>query len=170
MKGSIRLWTAVAVAIFSILLSGCSSVDDDRVPLYDVYLRLDNYALWEKYGVFGYGDSRRFIRSERVPADYPYAITEFTGFGGILLVAGADNGDYSAVLAYDLACPVEAKPTVRVYVDDETFDAVCPQCGSRYNVCEGFGGPVSGPAAERKYGLRRYRALSGDMGGYIIVP
>lgn len=164
------LLKALAGAVVSVMMAGCSSVDDDRIPIYDVYLRLNNYALWERYGVFGYGDSRGFIRSERVPADYPYAVTEFTGFGGILLVAGADNGDYTSVLAYDMACPVEAKPNVRVYVDEMTLEAVCPQCGSHYNVCEGFGGPLSGPAAERKYGLRRYRAVSGEMGGYTIVP
>lgn len=165
-----QLLRSITGAMLLAVVAGCSSVDDDRVPLYDVYLRLNTYALWERYGVFGYGDSNRFIRSERVPANYPYAVTEFTGFGGILLVAGAENGDYTSVLAYDMACPVEAKPDVRVYVDGATFEAVCPQCGSHYNVCEGFGGPVSGPAAERKYGLRRYRAVAGEMGGYTIVP
>lgn len=151
-------------------LAGCSSSDHERVPLMGVELEI-NSAQWTTYGVFGYGDSRRFIRSEKVPAGFPYTASTYTGFGGILLISGTDDGfDYNSVLAYDLACPVEVPKISRVDIDPETFDAVCPKCHSRFNVCEGSGHAVSGPAYEYKYDMRKYKVSPGQLGGYMVHP
>lgn len=155
--------------MISIVAGGCEKIESDRIPACSVNLPLDNQALWDTYGVHGYGQSRRFIRELREPGNFPYNALTFTGFGGILLVSGLEGQDYNTPLAYDLACPVEVKPDVRVYVDSETFEAVCPKCGSRYDVCEGRGRPVSGEAYDRNYGMEMYGVVPAMYGGYTVV-
>ena len=73
-------------------------------------------------------------------------------------------------LAFDLSCPVEKSPAIRVAVDPESLEAVCPDCHSHYDVIMAGGAPLSGPAAtgKRKYGLRRYSCLPTAFGGYLI--
>ncbi len=72
-------------------------------------------------------------------------------------------------MAYDLACPVECRRDVRVYIDAENrLEAVCPECGSRYNVMTGGGAPVYGKARSLNYGLTRYQCLRSESGGYMI--
>ena len=46
--------------------------------------------------------------------------------------------------------------------------AVCPECGSRYNVMTGGGAPVYGKARSLNYGLTRYQCLRSESGGYMI--
>lgn len=88
-----------------------------------------------------------------------------TGYGGVLLVADI-NG---MPRAYDLSCPVENNPEIRVKVDMETTDAVCPKCGSHYDVFVNYGSPTSGPAAKNGYGLTRYMVGSGPNGEYRVI-
>lgn len=153
----------------------CNSVNDDRIPAVAVNIVLADVGTWNTYGVSGYGSSRRFILSadRREPSGFPYTQMSATGFGGVLLISGMDpyttTTDYP--LAYDLACPVEMKADVRIYVEGELYEAVCPECGSHYDVTMGGGAPLSGPAAsgDHKYGLRRYRCLPSGNGGYVIT-
>lgn len=161
----------VGIAVLLWSMTGCTTVNDDRIPVFNVNLQIDNEALWVTYGVHSFGESRRFIRTEqlREPANFPFKATTYTGFGGILLISGYNYGDYNMPLAYDLACPVELNRNVRVAVDAATFEAVCPQCKSHFNVTEGQGRPVSGPALEQNYALRTYRVVRGSMGGYTVL-
>lgn len=147
----------------------CESVDDDRIPPYAVNLQLDSQGIWDTYGVHGYGQYRYFIKEEKIPANYSYTALSQTGFGGILLISGYDNGDYNVPLAYDLACPVEAKQSVRIQIDKSDFHAYCPSCGSRYDVCEGAGRPVSGKALDLNYGMKKYHVYPASLGGYAII-
>lgn len=137
-----------------------------------VNIDLSNQGIWNTYGVHGYGSSRRFIytRTEREPAGFPYNYNSATGYGGVLLVSGqnAYTGD-AAPLAYDLACPVECMPDVRVAVDPESLEAVCPKCGSHYNVTQANGAPVEGPAVGMHYALTPYSAYRATGGGYVIT-
>lgn len=166
---------ALAVVAVAIATTACNGVDDDRIPNLPVSISLSDAGRWNTYGVSGYGSSRRFILSQgvREPAGFPYTQTSATGFGGVLLINGMDP--YSTAtdvpLAYDLACPVEMKASVRVEIEGELYNAVCPVCGSRYDVTMGGGAPLSGPAAagDRKYGLRRYSCYPSGTGGYIIT-
>lgn len=153
------------VTLILTALSSCGEVNDERIPAMSVNVELSNPGYWDIYGVHGLGQSRRFIKSDRIPADFPFTAMTFTGFGGILLVTDLENNP----LAYDLACPVEVSPTVRVQFNSGNLEARCPQCGSVYNVCEYQGSAVSGIAYDRKYGLRRYRVLPAATGGYNIV-
>ena len=158
-------------ALLFLLFASCEKVDNNRIPSVAVNIQLDNTGLWDTYGVHGYGQYRYFIKSQRIPANFPYSAMTYTGFGGVLLISGYNpqTGDYNSPLAYDLSCPVEAKNNIIVTIDNNTFEAVCPVCGSRYNVCEGSGAPVSGPAVEYKSGMQRYQAVPQGMGGYTIV-
>ena len=157
--------TPVLAAAIMLLSSSCGEVNDERIPAMSVNVELSNPGYWDIYGVHGLGQSRTFIKADRIPADFPFTAMTFTGFGGILLVTDLTNSP----LAYDRSCPVEVSPTVRVRFNPDNLEARCPQCGSVYNVCEYQGSAVSGVAYDRKYGLRRYRVLPAATGGYNIV-
>lgn len=161
--------------LFLIFLSGCHSVDDDRIPAMPVNISLADAGIWNTYGVFGFGQNRRFIISQttREPFGFPYTEASATGFGGILLISGLDpyTGIADLPLVYDLSCPVERSPSIRVEVEPELYNAVCPVCGSVYDVTIGAGAPLAGPAAtgKVKYGLKRYSCYASGMGGFIIT-
>lgn len=162
-------------ALILIITGSCDSVNDDRIPRLAVNIVLSDAGMWNTYGVAGFGSSRRFILSGaiREPSGFPYNTRSATGYGGVLLVSGMDafTNETGVALAYDLACPVECKPDIRVHVDPERYEAVCDVCGSHYDVTMGAGAPLSGPAAagDRKYALRRYQCLPTQTGGYVIT-
>lgn len=136
-----------------------------------VSVDLSNQGIWNTYGVHGYGQWNTFIftTSLREPAGFPYSYNSATGYGGILLIQGQGYSGDMEPLAYDLSCPVERLPNVRVYVDDNTYDAICPDCESHYNVVEAHGAPVSGPAMSMHYALTPYSCYPTNTGGYIIT-
>lgn len=166
---------AFALGLTLFLLSGCTGVDDERLPNLPVNIRLGDTGLWNTYGVSGFGANRRFIRADgvREPRSFPFAENSATGFGGVLLISGMDpfSGATDIPLAYDLACPVECDRDIRVEIDPDTYSAVCPSCGSIYNVVTAAGSPLSGPAASPSspFGLRRYNCLPSGNGGYFIT-
>lgn len=138
------------------LLPSCHTIDDDRVPVAAVNIVFNTVADWNIYGVAAATDYRRFIRDERIPANFPYTASTFTGYGGILLVCDVLGNPQ----AFDLCCPVEVKPTVRIAIDKDTQLAKCPVCGSTFDVFSLPGTPVGGKAADYGYGLRRYNVRS----------
>lgn len=146
-------------------LSACHSVDDDRIPQVDVYIPFNSQPEWTVYGVAGACDHKRFIKQERIPANFPYQAMCYTGYGGVLLCTDIHGNP----IAYDLACPVEVNPTVRVFIDTENLQAECPVCHSTYDVFSNNGTPTGGVAASHGYGLRRYRVGAGAAGQYMIV-
>ena len=119
--------------------------------------------MWNTYGVNGMGDYRIFSREKNLPANFPYNVNTYTGYGGVLLMMGMDQP-----LAYDLSCPVEISPTVTLSINADNFEAVCPKCGSRFNPLTGFGGPVAGVAINNKVGMRQYHVYPSN-GGYVIA-
>ena len=146
-------------------LAGCKHLDDDRIPPAPVRLEFRTVADWNLYGVPGALGYRRYIKSERIPANFPYVALSQTGFGGVLIV-----GDIlGAPRAYDLACPVECKADVRIVIDEEASKAYCPKCKSVYDVFTNYGQPLSGPALEYGYGLRKYYVGAGSQGEYMVV-
>lgn len=171
MNGFLRvLIGCITLAFVSV---SCSTIDDDRIPSLPVNINLTTTDLWVTYGVAGYGDYRYFIASLREPRNFPFTDRTTTGYGGVLLVSGVNPYTMEAgvPLAYDLSCPVECKPDTRVSMqpDDMSYVAVCPECGSHYDVIELGGSPTSGPALSRKLGLRRYECRQSGYGGYLIV-
>ena len=155
--------TAIAAMVILVAGSGCDHIDNKTVPNFSVHIDLGNYALWGVYGVNGMGDYRIFNRDKHLPANFPFNVSTFTGYGGVLLMMGIDSP-----MAYDLSCPVEISQDITLSIDTKYFEAVCPRCGSRFNPLTGAGGPVSGVAINNKVGMRQYRVLPSN-GGYIIV-
>lgn len=134
------------LSLFALLLLGCNSTFDSSVPDWPVYLELD----------LTYED--RALKSPQAYKIYlPNNInqaTEKTGFGGVLVYHGIDNiGTDNAYYAFDAACPVEHQANVRVEVEEDAIYAICPKCGSKYELIYGVGNPVEGPATE---GLKQY--------------
>ena len=152
------------------VFASCNHIDNKVLPSYTVRIDLGTYGVWNTYGVTGVGDYRIFSREKQLPASFPYNANTFTGFGGVLLIMGLDTstGSY-APLAFDAACPVERRPEYTLTVDPTTFDAICPKCGSHYNVLNGAGGPLSGTALSQKVGLQPYKCRQSVNGGYIIT-
>lgn len=171
----VKLAGILIVSLAAIHITSCDTVDDDRIPNMAVNVNIGDTGLWNTYGVAGFGSHRNFIfkGNLREPAGFTYNSQSATGFGGILLIDGMDpfTNDTDVPLAYDLACPVECRQDVRVEIEGDLYEAVCPVCHSHYDVTMAGGAPKSGPAAtgEHKYGLRRYQCLPTGMGGYIIT-
>ena len=161
--------------VAALWLSSCGdAVNNTRLPNYPVYLNLSGAGVWNTYGVGGVGMHREFIKDKNLPGGFPYLASSYTGYGGILL-AGVDAASNFAdetwpylPVAYDMSCPVEAERDVVVYVDDNTFEAVCPKCQSHYTLMSG-GGPIAGPAVGLRYGLEPYKCIGSPMTGFIIT-
>lgn len=156
-----------ALLIAGLATLSCSRIDDNRLPPVNVNIVFTTDGMWQVYGVGGALEWKRFIKSstEAVPSNFPYTISSYTGFGGILLV-----GDlYGNPIAYDLACPYEARADIRITVDPEANNASCPVCHSVYDIFGGNGRPIGGPAADRGYGLTRYKVYSGGDMNYKVI-
>lgn len=147
-----RKYLMVMVLVAVTALAACHKVDDDRIPPRNVYVPFDTEGTWNLYGVAGATSWRRFVKELRLPAGYNYPALAETGYGGVLLACDI----LGEPQAYDLACPVERRPNVRVEIDGEQNVARCPECESTYDVFSNYGTPLSGPAADRGYALRRY--------------
>lgn len=164
-----RLISAIVITLC--LSTGCDSIDENRIPAYPVQIVLNNPGLWNTYGVAGYGQHREFIRQTGTPANFQFLETTYTGYGGVLLIMGMNPFSAGDIvpLAYDLSCPYECKENIRVAIDDETLEAICPVCGSHYDVTISGGSPTAGPALTGtvKYALQRYNAYPVG-GGYTI--
>lgn len=81
---------------------------------------------------------------------------ERTGFGGVLVYHGLSGSGTGAFYAFDAACPHEASQSVLVEVDEAAIYAICPTCGSKFELLNGLGNPVEGPCAEEKQALQQY--------------
>ncbi len=120
----------------------CSKTEHSYFPSYPVYLELDlTFEDKDLNGVMAY---KEYILGKTSGL----GATERTGLGGILVYHSVDGYH-----AYDLACPNETQASVRVEMDDDAIYAICPKCGSKYNVFEGYGSLVEGPATR---GLKSY--------------
>ncbi|HJV78250.1 MAG TPA: hypothetical protein VJ602_07685 [Paludibacter sp.] len=133
--------------LLALSVASCNDNVVSSIPDYPVNLELN---LTSTYPTFrnSHNQSLTFLKG--------ITITDRIGYGGILVYTSFDGTYY----AFDMACPYEAKPTVRVYPNN-LGQAVCEKCGSVFNLGYGLGDPQSGPAKEI---LKRYRAtLSGDI-------
>lgn len=142
----------VAALVVAASLASCHHLDDDRVPLVPVRISFATVGDWNVSGIGGALDYKSFIKDEHIPSTYHYTALSATGYGGVLLV-----GDVMGQpTAYDLSCPVERKRDVRIFVNTTDMVGECPKCHSTYDIFSLGGHPLSGPAANDGYGLRRY--------------
>lgn len=155
------------VSLISVMAvsTGCHRLDDMRVPSRPVFVPFATVGDWNVYGVAAALDTRRFIKAMNQPAGYAYAESSATGFGGVLLVCDFSGG----YVAYDLSCPVECSPDVRIGVDADLNIGVCPKCGSTYDIFR-VGNPLQGKAAEEGWALRRYKVtVSAQAMPYAVI-
>lgn len=139
-------------------------LQDEQIEPYPVYLTFSQ-AEWLTFGVLSIGTHQYFSKTHSLPASFPYKETFATGFGGVLLVGGVGGQPY----VYDASCPYEGDASVVVSIDRNSFEAVCPKCNSHYEVINGTGVPVSGPASEKHYALKQYKSIKNNDGGYTIT-
>jgi nitrite reductase/ring-hydroxylating ferredoxin subunit len=123
---------------------GCENDEQRRIPDAPVYLELD---LTGRYSTFR-------NPYDTVVYDYntPKTVKDYIGFGGILVNVGYDGNYY----AYDLACPYDVDPGIRVYPDRSGMKAICKSCGSEFEIWNGTGMVSKKPS---KWNLRRYQAV-----------
>lgn len=166
LKRIVRVFSALLLAV---AIGSCSNSDNDVVPLMPVSINLGDAALWNTYGVSGIGMFRYFIKELKQPEGFFYSENTYTGYGGVLLIGGMSEVD-AVPLAYDLSCPVECSRNIRVEVDLNTLNAVCPVCHSVYEVLFGSGWAVAGYAYDQKprLKLRSFKCIPYGYGGYII--
>jgi nitrite reductase/ring-hydroxylating ferredoxin subunit len=135
------------IPVLALCVASCNDNIQSSIPDYPVGLELN---LTSTYPTFrnSHNKSLTFLKG--------ITVTDRIGYGGILVYTSFD-GDY---YAFDMACPYEAKPTVRVYPNN-LGQVICEKCGSVFDIGYGIGNPSTGPAKEA---LKRYRAtLSGDI-------
>ena len=127
----------------------CSETIEMRIPVRPVSLELDlTYQDKALNAIQGW----KIYRQNNVDQ-----AGEYTGFGGVLVYHGLDASGGDSFYAFDAACPHEASSNVLIEVDESAIYGICPQCGSKYELLNGIGNPVEGPAAQARLQLQRYQ-------------
>jgi nitrite reductase/ring-hydroxylating ferredoxin subunit len=143
------------MALTVVLLHSCEGPYVSPIPDYPVSMNLN---LTANYPTFKNSVGQFLVFTK------PVKVTDFVGYGGILVCTGVMMDDYgnSQYFAFDLSCPHEALATTRVNpLPDKLGEVQCTECGSVYNAGFGFGEPLSGPS---KHPLKRYKVvLQGDV-------
>ena len=127
------------------ILSLSCDIEENPIPTTSVYLNLD----------LTFEDKElKVIPSHKI---YTYknintALGERAGFGGVLVIRNM-LGEYKA---FDMACPYEINPGIIVEVDNEILYAICPKCGTKYEIGISSGVPSGGPG---KHSLRQYNVI-----------
>ena len=121
----------------------CTKTVEIRIPYRQVNLELDlrynDKSLNELYSHKIYNQNNISTESSRGK----------TGFGGVIVFHGSNDIFY----AFDAACPYEALSNVILDIDEGSIFAICPKCGSKYELIYGVGNSVEGPST---YSLQRY--------------
>jgi nitrite reductase/ring-hydroxylating ferredoxin subunit len=134
-----------------ILIIGClilwifsCKTEENPIPSYPVYLNLD--LTFEDKVLKAIPAYKEFTNR-----NINIALGERIGYGGVLVVHTLLD-EYKA---FDRACPYEASANVTVQVDEEILYAVCPKCGTKYEVGLGSGAPDG----VGRHGLRPYNTM-----------
>ena len=99
-----------------LLMSGCHTVDDERIPAVPVNINLADAGLWNTYGVSGFGLFRYFIPRAGEPAGFRYTANTATGFEVCCLLAEWIRSLQKRMFRLPMILParVESEPNVRV--------------------------------------------------------
>jgi len=138
------------ILIFVIFLLICCN--PNRTPILDMPVRLEFNLVSapELYGYFGF---KEFV--------VPQYASQYLGYGGILVFHTIED----KFCAFDMSCPYEAKPNVRVHCDI-TGIARCDSCQSAFYVGDGNAFLVEGKA---KFPLKQYTVYYNAALGSIFV-
>lgn len=142
------------VLLTTALFSSCeNNGTEDLLPNSPVYL------------YFSLGDAR-YTDLNSLGGYYAFTtkptLTSYIGNGGILVVHSLSPLDTSyPFAAYDLYCTYEKN--VCVIPQKGGLYAICPKCGSKYDISSGFGNCVSGPAKQLRVYKTYYSASRNDI-------
>lgn len=152
LKRSLKLWVVIALLLPQ---WSCDDTIVSSIPEASVYFTCD--MAQSPYYLLKTASNNFF---EVHPAGGGFMIKsvigEFTGsnfsfhFGYSGLIIG--NSFFNGFCAYDLCCPHEHDRSIMVNVEKDTGKAVCPSCGTVYDLNNG-GIPVEGKSKEA---LKRY--------------
>lgn len=147
----------IFVLIVALLLQACGNPHESPIPDSRVDIQLNMLSYDPTFGS---------VLNDTLIFTYPRQLPPFLlGFGGVMIVVGFDENLNTRYFSYDLACPYEADPKVRVFPNKELDGyAVCPKCGSEYYITDGWGRVSKGPS---KYPLRRYE--TNFINNFLIV-
>lgn len=135
----------------------CSDTIEMRIPVRPVNLELDlTYQDKALNAIQGW----KIYRQKDVDQ-----AGEYTGFGGVLVYHGLNTSGGDSFYAFDAACPYEASSSVTIEVDESAIYGICPKCGSKFELLNGIGNPVEGPAAQERFQLKQYQT---ERSGNII--
>ncbi|MDR1730179.1 MAG: hypothetical protein LBR52_05910 [Prevotellaceae bacterium] len=138
-KTIIRLFILLFLAGFSF---SCEKRIESSIPDYEVYIET-NPKQYAELSIPCSAVEYVYTPGVPVPANFRF------GYGGVLIYRNLEG----KIRSCDLACPVEARPDIRVKVTMPY--AECAVCGSRFDLSWELAVPVSGPAKES---LRSYHA------------
>ena len=133
-----RGWTYAVAATLLGLLAGCEGRGHySSVPDAFVYIQVNVPVYYPHLN--GIGFSECFTKdSINVTQQNRDNWVQATGYGGVLVYAAPsanpDNLSGVEYQAYDMCCPNELDPDVRVWPDSTGIYAVCEQCGSRFDL------------------------------------
>ena len=123
-----------------LMLTFSCGIEENPIPSVPVYLNLDlNLEDKELRPIPSY--------KEYGSRNINPGLGERAGFGGVLVV----HNVFDEFKAFDRTCPYEANPSITVEVDNEVLYAVCPKCGTKYDIA-GSGAPNG----SSKHYLRQY--------------
>ena len=152
MKRFIHISLLFLLPVGLLCLISCENEDQRRIPEASVYMELNLAASYPTFRN-SVNDTLVFTRPRN---GHP---TDRVGYGGILVYTFVNGTDLN-YCAFDLCCPNEVNPNIRVNPNDRG-EAVCKSCGTVYQLLTGTGMVISGPS---KWNLKRYKVqLSGDM-------
>jgi len=152
-------YTSIIVCLFFFILSACDKKYNSNIPDFPVFLELDlNF------------EDKDLLAPQAYKIFTPQNINqeiERTGYGGVLVYHGLNNTATTSYYAFDISCPYEANKSAIIEVDDAAIYAICPKCGSKYELLNGIGNPVSGPSQQEGYYLKSYNVTT--TGNRILV-
>jgi hypothetical protein len=146
MKRKIPAYLLFSVLFLPVYFFSCYKEIPSSIPDRDVYVETD-YSEFSKLKIIN--NAVEYIPPP-LKSGYRY------GFGGIVIYRGLDE----KLRCYDLACPVEVLPTVRVEIKPPF--ATCPKCGSQYDL-NAIGSPTAGPAKESLRNYSNIRETSSEI-------
>ena len=153
----IKITTRLSIILFLLGFSfSCKEEARPSIPSFEVYIEVSRSSFPNDYAKLqNPNNAVSYIYTPGVPmpANFKY------GYGGVLIFRDLEG----RIKSCDLACPVEASRTVRVEVNMPY--AVCPVCGSKFDLSYGFASPSAGPAKES---LRIYSNVFERVNSIIV--
>lgn len=122
------------IAILSMLMlafAGCKNQTTTSIPSTKVNLEFN--ILRDEPQLNAMGGVATFIK--------PKYDNQYLGYGGVVVFHSFDEAN--PFVAFDLACPNEVDPQVRLNVDSIVGKAICTKCGAEFDIAYGRGYPTT---------------------------